>query len=99
MILIYRPTAEGLDPFFILKTTDTAGNVNDYNGEVSDNAFSSELVHDTPIPFFVKSPEFRNDVNRHFQEDFINNFNSAIETADTKLMGNISELKYEIPTM
>ena len=47
----------------------------------------------------MKSPEFRNDVNRHFQEDFINNFNSAIETADTKLMGNISELKYEIPTM
>ena len=99
MILIYRPTAEGLDPFFILKTTDTVGNVNDYNWEVSDNTFSSELVHETPIPFFVKSPEFSNDVNRHFQEDFINNFNSAIETADTKLMGNISELKYEILTI
>ena len=48
------------------------------------------------VNFFVESPEFSNDVNRHFQEDFINNFNSAIETAETKLMGNISELKYDI---
>ena len=48
-----QPTAKGLDPFFILKTTETAGNVNDYNGEVWHNTFSSELVHETPIPFFV----------------------------------------------
>ena len=34
--------------------------------------------------------------SRHFQDDFINNFNSAIETAETKLMRNISELKYDI---
>ena len=44
----------------------------------------------------MESPEFSNDVHRHFQENFINNFNSAIETAETKLMGNISELKYDI---
>ena len=79
-----------------MKTTDTVGNVNDYNGEVSDNKFSSELVHEIPIPFFVESPELSNDVNRHFQEDFINNFNSAIETAETKLMGNICGLKNHI---
>ena len=89
------PTAKGLDSFFILKRADTICNVSDDNREVSDNTFSSELVHGTP-PFFVESPELSNDVNRHFQEDFINNFNSAIETAKTKLMGNISELKYEI---
>ena len=88
-----RPTAKVLDSFFILKTADTICNVNDNNREVSDNKFSSELVHGTTIAFFVESPEFSNDVNRHFQEDFINNFNSAIETAETKLMGNISELK------
>ena len=39
------------------------------------------------------SSEPSSDANRHFQEDFINNFNSAIETAETKLMGNICELK------
>ena len=88
-----RPTAKGLDSFFIVKTANIIRNVNDDNREVSDNIFSSELVHGTPIPFFVESPKFSNDVNRHFQEDFINNFNSAIETAKTKLMGNISELK------
>ena len=37
-------TAKGLDSFFILKTTDTIDNINDYNGEVSNNTFSSELV-------------------------------------------------------
>ena len=37
-------------------------------------------MNETPIPFFVESPELSNDVNRHFQEDFINNFNSAVET-------------------
>ena len=42
------------------------------------------------------SPEPSNDANRHFQEDFINNFNSVIETAETKLMGNICELKDDI---
>ena len=47
-------------------------------------------------PFFVGSPEPSNDAYRHFQEDFINNFNSAIETAETKLMGNICELKDDI---
>ena len=50
-------------------------------------------MHGNTIAFFVESSEFSNDVNRHFQEDFVNNFNSAIETAETKLMGNISELK------
>ena len=90
-----QTTAKGLDLFFILKTTDKVGNVNDYNGEVSDNTFSSEVVHETPIPFFVESPEPSKDVNRHFQEDFINNFNSAIETAKPKLLGNIStQTKY-----
>ena len=84
------------DSFFILKTTDTVGNANDYNGEDSDNTSSSELVHETPIPFFMESPEFSNDVNRHFQEGFINNFHSSIETAETKLMGNISALKDDI---
>ena len=48
-----RSTAKDLDSFFILKTTDTVGNVNDYHGEISDNTFSSELVHETPILFFV----------------------------------------------
>ena len=90
------PTAKRLDSFFILWTADTICNVNDGNKEVSDNIFSSELVRVTPIPFFVESPEFSNDVHRHFQRNFINNFNSAIETAETKLMGNISELKYDI---
>ena len=42
------------------------------------------------------SPEPSNDAYRHFQEDFINNFNSAIETAETKLMGDICELKDDI---
>ena len=91
-----RPTAKGLDSFFIVKTANTICNVNDDNREVSDKTFSFELVHGTPIPFFVESPEFSNDVNRHFQEDFIYNFNSAIETAEIKLMGNISEWKYDI---
>ena len=85
-----------MDSFFILKTTDTIVNVNDCNGEISDNTASSELVHEIPISFFMESPELSNDVNRHFQEDFRNNFNSAIETAETKLMGNICELKDEI---
>ena len=84
------------DSFFILKTTDTVGNTNDYNREVSDNTSSFELVHETPIPFFMESPEFSSDVNRHFQEGFINNFHSSIETAETKLMRNISELKDDI---
>ena len=44
----------------------------------------------------MESPGLSNEVNRHFQEDFINNFNSAIETTETKLMGNISELKDDI---
>ena len=43
-----RSTAKGLDSFFILKTTDTTDNINDYNGEVSNNTFTSELVHRTP---------------------------------------------------
>ena len=34
--------------------------------------------------------------NRHCQEDYINNFNSAVETAETKLMGNICEFKDDI---
>ena len=85
-----------MDSSFILWTADTICNVNDGNKEVSDNIFGSELVRATPIPFFVESPEFSNDVHRHFQENFINNFSSAIETAETKLMGNISELKYNI---
>ena len=84
------------DSVFILKTTDTVGNANDYNGEDSDNTSSSELVHETPIPFFMESSKFSNDVNRHFQEGFINNFHSSIETAETKLMGNISALKDDI---
>ena len=42
------------------------------------------------------NPEPSNDANRHFQEDFINNFNSAIETDETKLMGNICDLKDDI---
>ena len=71
---------------------DTVGNANDYNIEVSGNTFSSEIVHETPIPFFVQIPELGNDVNRHLQEDFINNFNCVIETAETKLMENISYL-------
>ena len=45
--------------------------------------------------FFVDSPELSKDVNRNLQEDFINNFNSAIETAQPKLLGNIStQTKY-----
>ena len=44
----------------------------------------------------MESPGLSNEVNRHVQEDFINNFNSAIETTETKLMGNISELKDDI---
>ena len=44
----------------------------------------------------MESPKFSSDVNRHFQENFINNFNSAIETSETKLMRNIRELKYDI---
>ena len=44
----------------------------------------------------MESPELSNDVKRHFQKDFINDFNSAIETAETKLMGNICELKDDI---
>ena len=44
----------------------------------------------------MESPKFSSDVNRHFQENFINNFNSARETAETKLMRNIRELKYDI---
>ena len=64
-------TAKELDSFFILKTTDTIDNINDYNGEVSNKTFSSELVHGTAIAFFVESPEFSNDVSKQFQEDFI----------------------------
>ena len=79
-----------------MKTTDTIVNVNDCNGEIADNTASSELVHEIPISFFMESPELSNDVNRHFQEDFRNNFNSAIETAETKLMGNICGLKNHI---
>ena len=63
-------TAKELDSFFILKTTDTIDNINDYNGEVSNNTFSSEL-YGTPIAFFVESPEFSNNVSKQFQEDFI----------------------------
>ena len=44
----------------------------------------------------MESPGLSNEVNRHFQEDFINNFNSAIEATETKLMENISELKDDI---
>ena len=44
----------------------------------------------------MESPEFSNDVNKHLKEDFINDFSSAIETAETKLVGNICELKYDI---
>ena len=66
-----RSTAKGLDSFFILTTTDTIDNINNYNGEVSKNSFSSELVHGTPMAFFVESPEFSNDVSKQFQEDFI----------------------------
>ena len=44
----------------------------------------------------MESPELSTDVKRHFQEDFINDFNSAIETAETKSMGNICELKDDI---
>ena len=91
-----RQTAKGLDSFFIVKTANTIYNVDDDNREVSDNTFTSELVHGTPIPFFLESPEFSNNVNRHFQEDFINSFNSARKTAETKLMGNISEFKHDI---
>ena len=36
-----QSTAKGLDAFFILKTTDAIDNINDYNGEVSNNTFSS----------------------------------------------------------
>ena len=43
-----RPTAKTLNSVFILKTTDTTDNINDYNGEVSNNTFTSELVHRTP---------------------------------------------------
>ena len=66
-----RSTAKGLDSFFILTTTDTIDNINNYNGEVSKNTFSSQLVHETPMAFFVESPEFSNDVSKQFQEDFI----------------------------
>ena len=52
-----------------------------------DDAFSSQSVYKTSIPFFVGSPQFSNAVNRHFQENFINNFNSGIEASETKLMG------------
>ena len=44
----------------------------------------------------MENPEFSNDVNKHLKEDFINDFSSAIETAETKLVGNICELKYDI---
>ena len=44
----------------------------------------------------MESPGLSNEVNRHFQEDFINNFNSAIEATETKLMENISELEDDI---
>ena len=44
----------------------------------------------------MESPGLSNEVNRHFQDDFINNFNSAIEATETKLMENISELKDDI---
>ena len=64
--LEHPPTAKGLDSFFILKKTDTIPNVNDDNREVSDDKFISELPHGTPIPFSVVSPEFSNDINRHF---------------------------------
>ena len=94
--LEHPPNANGLDSFFILKKTDTICNVNDDNREVSDDTFISELVHRNPIPFSVESPEFSSHADRHFDEDFINNFNSAIETAEIKLMGNISELKDDI---
>ena len=87
-----RATAKRLDAFFTLKDWH---NMSRMTTEVSDDTFSSKLVHGTPIPFFVESPEFRNDVNRHFLEDFINNFNSAIETVETTLV-NISELIYNI---
>ena len=90
------PTAKELDSFFILKKTDTICNVNDDNREILGDTFSSELVHGTPIPFFVKSPELSNNINRYFQEDIINNFNSTIEPAEAELMRDISELKYDI---
>ena len=78
-------------------TADTICNVNDDNREASDNTFSTELVHGTSIPFFVESPEFSIDVNRHFHKrTFIINFNSTIGTAETKLMEKIRELKYDI---
>ena len=86
------PTAEGLDSVFILKKIDIICNVTDDNREVSNDTFISGLVHGNPIPFSLKSPEFSNDINRHFQQDFVNDFNSAVETAQTKLMGIISEL-------
>ena len=44
----------------------------------------------------MKSLEFSKDVSKHFQEDFMSNSNSGKETAETKLMGNISDLKYAI---
>ena len=44
----------------------------------------------------MKSPELSNNINRYFQEDIINNFNSTIEPAETELMRDISELKYDI---
>lgn len=43
------------------------------------DTFSSEMVHGNQKPFSAKSRKFRNDVNRHLQEGFINNFNCSIE--------------------
>ena len=67
----------------ILKKTDTICNAM----MTIDDAFSSQSVYKTSIPFFVGSPQFSNAVNRHFQENFINNFNSGIEASEIKLMG------------
>ena len=78
-----RPTAKALDSFFISRKTGKIYNINDDKREVSGDTFSSELVHGTPAPFFVESPEFSTIVNRHSQHDFINSFNSAIETAES----------------
>ena len=74
------PTAKDLDSFLILKKTDRIYDVTGDNREVLNNTVSSELVHGNSAPFSLESPEFSNNVNRHFQQDFINNFNSAIES-------------------
>lgn len=53
-------------------------------------------VHGNPIPFSVKTSESTGDVRKHFKYDLKYNFNSVIETAKTKSMGNMSSLKYNI---